>query len=389
MRVLFVDDESQVLRGIERTLHGIDDLSVDACFAASGEHALNLMQDTTFDVVVSDVLMPGMDGEALLGHVERLHPDVIRVVLTEHAAQDVSEGLHKQAHQLLSKPCTPEMLADMLRRVSSMRRLTSNRGFVAATKRLETLPPAPNLWLELNRVLGARDAHTDEIVEIIERDPALCAKMLQLANSAWFGSARSHADTKLAVTRLGVRSVRVLVLAAGAFSPKTFPPETLRALHIDLDALQEAALRTAVLAQQLCLVPEEKETAFTAGLLSEVGSLVMAAKELARADLYAPAMSSRQRADAERAFYGFSHAEAGAYLLGLWGLPGNVVDVVAAHHEPGTEMQRALGASAAVFIASHIVDGETPFLEQVPWCRPYEAQIRASDKEATPRGDAT
>ncbi len=77
-RILFVDDEPQVLQGLRRMLHG-QTREWELHFAASGAEALELMAAMSMVVIVSDMRMSGMDGVHLLGEVKRLYPETARV----------------------------------------------------------------------------------------------------------------------------------------------------------------------------------------------------------------------------------------------------------------------------------------------------------------------
>lgn len=108
LRILFVDDEPRVLRGLERTLGGLRD-EWEMAFADGGASGLSLCAGPEpFDVVVSDIRMPGVDGVALLREVRNLLPDAARIALTGHADQD--EALRGLVHGFLAKPCDPREL---------------------------------------------------------------------------------------------------------------------------------------------------------------------------------------------------------------------------------------------------------------------------------------
>jgi DNA-binding NtrC family response regulator len=112
LRILFVDDEPRVLRGLERALGGQRD-GWDMSFADGGEAALALCdQPLGFDVVVSDIRMPGIDGVALLREVRHRLPQATRIALTGHADSD--EALSGLVHGFLAKPCDPQELCSVI-----------------------------------------------------------------------------------------------------------------------------------------------------------------------------------------------------------------------------------------------------------------------------------
>ena len=101
MRVLFVDDEPRVLEAIERTLFQLE-MDWDVSFAEGGPAALAELEKAHFDVVVSDMRMPGMDGAALLGEVCAKYPHVARIVLSGQTDEAAAFRVVKVAHQFLA-----------------------------------------------------------------------------------------------------------------------------------------------------------------------------------------------------------------------------------------------------------------------------------------------
>lgn len=105
LRILFVDDDGNILSGLRRSLHGMA-ASWDMTFCDGGEKALAALEQHFFDVVVSDMRMPGMDGADLLTRVQKQYPDTIRVILSGYADQNSVMRTVGPAHVYLAKPCT-------------------------------------------------------------------------------------------------------------------------------------------------------------------------------------------------------------------------------------------------------------------------------------------
>ncbi len=113
-KVLLVDDDPRVTAGLRRTLRGEP---YEVLVAQSGEEALLLLASTGADVLVSDEQMPGMSGSELVTSVRKLHPAVVRIILTgqatvEAAMRAVNGG---EIYRFLTKPCDPESLKEVLR----------------------------------------------------------------------------------------------------------------------------------------------------------------------------------------------------------------------------------------------------------------------------------
>jgi len=268
------------------------------------------------DVVVA-VELPGMAGVDLLARLRDEYPAVARIVVAPPPAVAVGFRIADLAHQVLPAGSPPEALRDALARTLRLRDLLAHERLRALAGEVDGLPSLPRIYSDLTAALESPNCGAAEIAEVVCRDPALAAKVLQLVNSSFFGLPRRVTALPESVAFLGVATLRSLVLSTEAMS--LFRPAA-RAAGLDVDGLSVRAVATATEAARLA-APENRSDAFTAGLLSDIGLLLLAAK--------APDLLRRDEAE-----LGFGHGAAGAYLLGLWGLPPAVVEAVAFHHEP-------------------------------------------------------
>lgn len=268
------------------------------------------------DVVVAAEL-PGMEGVNLLARLRDEYPSIARIVVAPPPAIAVGFRIADLAHQVLPAGSDPELLREALGRTLRLRELLADERLRALAGSVDGLPSLPRIYGDLTAALESPSCGVEQIAAVICRDPALAAKILQLVNSSFFGLPRRVTSVPEAVAYLGVTTVRSLVLSTEAMS--LFRPAA-RAAGLDVDALSVRAVATAAEAARLA-APEDRNDAFTAGLLSDVGLLLLAAK--------APELLRRDEAD-----LGFDHGGIGAYLLGLWGLPPKVVEAVAFHHDP-------------------------------------------------------
>lgn len=352
-RILFVDDEPNILEGLQRMLFPLQ-REWHMAFASDGPHALEIMKEQRFDVVVTDMRMPGMDGAALLAEVRKRHPDTVRFVLT---GQSDSETVYRsigEAHQFLTKPCKPSVLKEAVDRALSIRDLLASDALKSMVSQIGNLPPMPQTYTQLREKLQSADTSAAELGRIIEQDVAMTAKVLQLVNSAFFGL-RQHVSTATqAVALLGVETIKALVLTTGLFggAEKTrFPAE------FSFDRLWRHSLAVGSYAQAIARAekaPKELvNDAYTAGLLHDAGELVIAAScPEGYSSAYAHAVGKKvPLAEAEKELLGCSHAEIGAYLLGIWGLPHPIVEAVAYHQRPSRCVATAFSPLTAVHIA--------------------------------------
>ncbi len=333
-RILFVDDESMVLDGLRRMLRGMRN-EWEMEFAASGHEALGILAGRQFDVIVTDMRMPGMDGCQLLNHVKKLHPQVVRIVLSGQSDNDMIMKSVGPAHQFLSKPCDAEILKTTVARVCSMCNLLDDEALIKVVSGIESLPSLPQLYSEVVDEVNSAEGSLNRVGEIISKDSGMSAKILQLVNSAFFGLPRQVTSPVRAVQFLGLDTIKALVLAVKVFS--MFSRTDLADYSVD-DLWRhsfEAGLCARAIANMEKWGQELMDEAFMAGLLHDVGKLILADKFPAEClEVLMRINQATRLCDVERDIFGTTHAQVGAYLLGIWGLSEPIVKTVAYHHTP-------------------------------------------------------
>jgi len=210
-----------------------------------------------------------------------------------------------------------------------------------------------------------------QVSRLVEQDPAMVAKVLHLVNSSFFGLSRRLTSIREAVSYLGLSLLRNLIFSVAVF--RAFESETPMP-GFSHERLQSHALAVAHLAKRICPAREHADDAFVAALLADIGQLVMATH---LPTLFADIIA-RTHADettlhgAEYTRLGFSHAEVGAYLLGLWQLPYAVVEGVAHHHDASRIPPHRFIAADAAYIAHALVQS-TAFAPKDPFDVPVVA----------------
>jgi len=362
--VLFVDDEPNVLAGLQRMLRPLRD-EWEMEFVTGGTQALASLAARRFDVIVTDMRMPGMDGPSLLNHVSRLHPDVVRIVLSGQANRETILRVVGPAHQYLSKPCDSEALKAKLRQAFVLRDLLANPSLKSLVARLRSLPSVPAVYLQLMEELRSENASLHRIGAIIEQDVALTAKILQLVNSAFFGVRVHVVSAAQAVQLLGLDLVRTLMLSAEIVSQldehamKQFRAAEIWRHSLDVSRFVRTIARVERLDQ------DTTSHAVTAAVLHDAGRLVLAS---CLTEEYAVIVERAEQdhqslVQVEQEVLGCTHAEVGAYLLGLWGLPDQVTAAVAWHHRPCASGPGAVWPLALVHAADAIASELMPQAE--------------------------
>jgi HD-like signal output (HDOD) protein/ActR/RegA family two-component response regulator len=327
LRILFVDDERHVLEGLRAALRR-DRTRWELAFAEGAEMALEKVRQEPFDLLICDMRMPGMDGPALLERIKIDHPATVRVILSGEADRATLLRALPVAQQFLSKPCSAETLRRTIERAEQVARLIDDPAVRELIGRLYTLPTPAALRDRLVAALAA--GSIAGVAAIAREDPALAAKLLQLANWECFGSGRVTSSIEQAVQTLGLELVAILVRAAGDQAQSGDD-------HASLSRLQRGAQVAARLAQLLVVDRERAAQAFAAGLLHDVAVLAMAGARAHRDPVEVPS----------------DHGLAliGGYLLSVWGLPEPVVEAVIHHRAPSRTGRLEFEIVGAVHVA--------------------------------------
>ena len=348
-RILFVDDEPMVLKGLQRSLRKMR-TEWEMRFSSSSQEALDILAAEPFDVIVSDLRMPQMDGTQLLTEVKRKHPQVVRIILSGQVEQETTFKSVQLAHQSLSKPCDADILKHTLNKLFGLRNLLEDESIKRIVSQTETLPSLPAIYTEVINELQASDPSVQKIGDIISTDLAMTAKILQVVNSAFFGLVRKISNPKEAVMLLGTETIKALVLSVKIFSEFNQKKFT----WFNFDELFNHSMSVSMFAQTIS--KEERldqyliNNSLMAGMFHDLGKLILVTnfQEPYQQILTAAGQNKRHLWELENDMFGTSHAEIGAYLMGLWGLDYPVVEAIAFHHCPKKSLSNSTGLLTAV-----------------------------------------
>ncbi|MFW5792403.1 MAG: HDOD domain-containing protein, partial [Desulfohalobiaceae bacterium] len=354
-------DEPKLLQGLHRLLRGKRH-EWDVDFVSSGREALECLARHPADVIVSDMRMPEMDGVELLTRVKDLYPNTIRIALSGYSEQEMTIRSVGPAHQFLAKPCDPDTLIGSITRATALRNLLESPSLTALVANIESLPSLPGLYHEVMAEIGSPDGSLKRVGEIISSDVGMSAKVLQLVNSAFFGLPQHVSSPAQAVNLLGFETIKALVLTIHVFTRY----ENKISSFFPLEKLMEHSLHTAGMATIICrdkeLSKARTDNAYLAGLLHDAGKLILAVhlpgqyQEVMEASADSPLPLHVM----EKQMLGASHAEVGAYLVGLWGLPDDIVEAIAYHHAPERCVSSGFGPLDAVALANGLLNEVEP-----------------------------
>lgn len=329
--ILFVDDEPMILKGIQRSLHSMRG-QWDMTFATGGKEALEVMAGQEFDVLVTDMRMPGMTGADLLREVKARHPRTARLVLSGHADRELILQSVGSAHQFLSKPCEPENLKAAIERAFQGRPEEERERILALVGDASDLPVLPEVHQRLKAQMEDPDVSLSQIAKIIEQDVAMCAKVLHLTNSAFFGLRRTVVTVSEALNILGLDTLKALLLLEGFLAQ--VPSGTPSVL--DLARFADWSVAVGRRAEEIASVeqPDLASTAFSAGVLHKTGLLLMSVAAAEAIKTLAGDTEAGPWIERERRRFGTDHAQVGGYILGLWGLADALSEGVRSHRKP-------------------------------------------------------
>jgi HD-like signal output (HDOD) protein len=338
-----------VLKGLQRTLRKMRD-EWEMTFSSSSKEALDILGSGSFDVIVSDLRMPEMDGMQLLAEVKSKYPQVVRIILSGQVEQESTFKSVQVAHQSLSKPCDADILKHTLKKLFGLRNLLEDESIKRIVAQTETLPSLPAVYTEVITELQSSDPSVQKVGEIISTDLAMTAKILQVVNSAFFGLVRKISNPKEAVMLLGTETIKALVLSVKIFSEfnqKKFA-------WFNFDELFNHSMSVSMFAQTISknehLEQNLVNNSLMAGMFHDLGKLILVTNfQEPYQKIMTEAGETRQNLwDLEIERFGTSHAEIGAYLMGLWGLEYPVIEAIAFHHCPGKSLSNSTGLLTAV-----------------------------------------
>lgn len=353
-KILFVDDEPAILDGLQDSLRK-HRRCWDMTFACGGDAAITELSTKQYDVVVSDVRMPGIGGVDVLSYAKDHHPEAIRIALTGFSDEDSTIKLTELAQRYLTKPCSVEELDDAISRDSGLIDAFDNPIVQELAGSAGRLPAGENIQYKILDSLNSVEGSIDDIASVIEEDVALTAKILQLANSSFFRRQTSVVSARHAVTHLGIDVIRSLALADQLFeSSKDIPPMD----YFDVGAIRKHSFLCSVIAKEISPNPELASVAMTAGLLHSVGKIIIA---IEKPEIIASLLNVSEGApftwalpEAEREILGCTHAEVGGYFLNLWGVPTSIVEAVTFHEAPTAVYSREFDGIGIVHVSNYL-----------------------------------
>ncbi|XPV77536.1 MAG: HDOD domain-containing protein [Desulfovibrio sp.] len=333
--IAFVDDEINILSALKRMLHS-KSKEWNMHFFSNAQDALDKLDELNINVLITDMRMPGMDGAELLEIVTEKYPDIVRIVLSGHSDSNVIMKSILPAHQYIAKPCKASKLVGTINKALSLQSMLDSNSVKNFTTEMAQIPTLPEVYQKLTRELQEEEPSIQAVGKIVSQDVGMSAKLLKIVNSSFFGLCQHISSPQQAVSLLGISTIKSLILGIhifSSFNAKNTP-------KLKLADLWSHCIRTGhfskIIATHEGVAKDSADYYFIAGLLHDIGQLIIAEKASAQYNkILTEAEGSKLPLHLiEAKHLGTSHAEVGAYLIGLWGLPTQIVRGIAFHHTP-------------------------------------------------------
>ncbi len=353
MKILFVDDSSAVLDMLKKMVTGMNnDWKVQ--YAMGGTDAVALLDLERFDVVVTDLQMPDINGVKLLKYIQKRFPEIIRIVFSASLTKELVMEVASFTHRFILKPCGIEKLSQTIENTLFIHNDLDNKKIQKVLIKTSSIPSLPKVYNELmdridDEMFSLRDAAT-----LISSDIGMSANILKQINLLGYGDEITSVNQ--AVILLGLNSIKAIALSAHIFSKM----EPVDIPHFSFEELVRHSMLTAHFAKEITLLEtnDEKmaETAFVAGVLHDLGTIILVLNFPGK---YAEVLervhtSNRPITEVERNLIGVTHGEIAGYLLALWGFRESVTSAVAFHEEPHIRNMEMFSPLSALYVSSYL-----------------------------------
>jgi len=257
--------------------------------------------------------------------------------------------------------------------------VASEKKIKLIVNRIHNLPTPPTVFAQVNKVINNPNTSAYQIGAIIAEDPALSAKILKLTNSAFYGLSRTVTSVKQAIVILGLDVVKSLVLSASVF--ETFSKRNTIDKNF-LDQFWRHSLLVAFMSRIISRTKNfpsflEAEESFSAGLLHDIGKLVILThlpEDFAKIKAARANSPNAAASFLEEQVLGFDHAAVGSYLCRKWNLPEHLTQSIQFHHSPQENLENI--STQIIHISDYLAWkseetelGDSSYSQTIPLCQ--------------------
>ncbi len=353
----------------------------ECAFLADEKAATAAMAERPLDAVVVNLTPNGLTDSNFLTQAAIHHPGTLRFVLGSVADRELIVSCMGAAHQFISRPWKGPELVSIIERSLALDAWLSNDKLRSFIPRLGNLPGLPATYFEVLKKAESPDSTPEAVADVIARDPSLTARLLQMVNSpACAGEQKISCPTE-AVTRLGLETVKAMVLCLQVFTETT----QVKGASMSLESLWKHSFSVAKMASKIIShsIGSERmaSDAYTAGLLHNIGQIILATNLSKEYGTVLNVAKKQKRAlqEVELELMGVTSSQVGAYLLGLWGLPLPVVEATALCRTPELASPVEFSILTVVHVANVLVAEDNPKAVGYPLPELNEAYLATLD----------
>ena len=323
----------------------------EATSVTSEGDAVAKVEERAFDAFLVDFNLGSSDASDLLNKVLEKRPETVRFLLAYEADLALVAAKVEGTPHILPKPIEPESLK---KRVEEAVCDSTAKETPSQTNNNNEPPAVPPIYAEVIRAIETLGTSNQQLGELIAQDEYLTFETLRLTNSAYRGLPTDITDPVQAVNLLGLETIKALVMSLQFLAER----RRLKPGYLSFDQLWQHSVAVGQIARDLILFEKKDHLlasqALVAGMVHDLGKVVLATNF---DDLYGRVHSLARKQpvslwDIEKEMFGANHGEIGACLVGMWNLPGAIVEATALHHEPPLGEQQTLTVLAAVHIAN-------------------------------------
>jgi len=337
-RILIADENDRDFQIASNVLHRLGLFDIQR--ARSALEAIQATRDGTFDVVLMDTHFS--DGSSGIGAIKVMflrrgvRPPQIVMMSSQPDEETVRRSMAAGAVDYLAKPLDPhwllERLQNLLGRVHREKKEKIEQQIRKALDTLIDLPTLPEVVVSIEQLSEGPHASAKDLSHVIELDQAITAKVLRVANSAFYSFVRTIRSVQEAVVLLGLNTIKGLVMALSTFKVLAKVSGSGR---FDRRRLWEHSAACGVIASRIDhQLRMENSASFTAGVLHDVGKVVLDSffPEYFASVLERMKQDHLLMVEAEQEVLGLTHADVGVYLGERWRFPSDLVEAIGDHH---------------------------------------------------------
>ena len=358
-KVLFVDNEKSILKSIQR---GFFCAEFETITASGISESLEILAKENIDIVISDFCMPEMDGIEFLKIVKKRYPNISRVILSGFVEQSaVIKSLVSGVTTIyLTKPWDNEVLKGRINHILKIRKILKSNKLLKIINSINQLPTPSSLYQEVLNAIE-HEKPIIEITKIIQKDMSISTKILQIANSAFYGL-QEESSLGHAISYIGLKQIKSIVFTASLITNMSWSQEQKE--HLKDILFHSGVVNHFIPKVYNSRTDVEKIKQFPAiGLTHDIGKIIILQYF---PDLYLKIIKRMKddpyltfhKSELELGSHNVSHTEIGAYFLDWWNLPDILVEIALFHHT----IEKSIGHWKKLLEVTNFVDDVVTFL---------------------------